>query len=201
MKTAIITLFLIHFSVFSQTDEKSINDLNLFAESINTLINNSSGAPGEIYKNTVNVQRNVRAIGMQDTRITFYYFQKDDSVYMDSEDAVQFIPQYNPPLMVMVEYNIGSSQTVVARYYVNGDSYLYNFISTGAYGNMNRTYWFDKNDLKRFEERSARDEMGVIIEAGTFSKSTYSDGLLVLDKIADYKKLYYEIFDIEYKDK
>lgn len=201
MKTAIFVLFSVQISIFGQNDEKTITELNLFRDSINTLIANSSGAPGEIYKNTITVQRNVRAIGMQDTRITYYYFQKDDSVYMDSEDAVQFIPQYNAPLMVLVEYNIGTGQSVTARYYLKGDSCLYNFDSKGSYGNINRTYWFAKNDLKRFEERSARDEMGVMIESGKFSKETYNDGLLILDKIADYKKLYYDIFNIEYKDK
>jgi hypothetical protein len=201
MKTAIFLLFLVQISIYSQNDEKIINGLNTYADSVNNLIKNSSGSPGEVYSNSVTVQRNVRAIGMQNTKITFYYFQKDDSVYEDSEGVVYFIPQYNLPLMVMVEYNIANSQTVVARYYMNGDNNLYNIISTGAYGNSNRSFWFGKNDLKKFEERSARDEMGVIIESGKFSKTIYSEGINILDRFNDYKKLYYDIFEIEYKDK
>ena len=103
--------------------------------------------------------------------------------------------------MVMVEYNIANSQSVVARYYINGENNLYNIISTGAYGNSNRSFWFGKNDLKRFEERSARDEMGVMIETGKFSKDIYNEGVNILDNFSDYTKLYYDIFKIEYKDK
>ncbi|NOS85507.1 MAG: hypothetical protein HOP31_10240 [Ignavibacteria bacterium] len=201
MKTTIILLFLVQFSFFSQNDEQVVEKLNSYADSVESLIKNTTGAPGEVYSISVNTIRNVRAIGIQQTKFTYYFFQKDDSVYEDSEGTAYFIPRYNPPLMVMVEYNIANSQTVVARYYINGENNLYNIISTGGYGNSNRSFWFGKNDLKRFEERSARDEMGVMIETGKFSKDIYNESLNILDNINDYKKLYYDIFKIEYKDK
>jgi hypothetical protein len=201
MKTTIILLFLVQFSVFSQNDEQVVEKLNSYADSVESLIKNATGAPGEVYSISVNTIRNVRAIGVQETKITYFFFQKDDSVYEDSEGIAYFIPRYNPPLMVMVEYNIANSQTVVARYYINGENNLYNIISTGGYGNSNRSFWFGKNDLKRFEERSARDEMGVMIETGKFSKDIYNEGVNILDNFSDYTKLYYDIFKIEYKDK
>lgn len=201
MKALVILLFFIQIPIFSQNSETIIKELNSYADSVENLIKNSTGAPGEVYSISVNTIRNVRAIGVQETKITYYFFQKDDSVYEDSDGTAYFIPQYNPPLLVMVEYNIANSQTVVARYYINGDNNLYNIISTGAYGNSNRSFWFGSNDLKRFEERSARDEMGVIIESGKFSKSIYSESLNILDNLNDYKKLYYDILAIEHKDK
>ncbi len=201
MKTIIILLFLVQFQVFTQNEETVVERLNSYADSVENLIKNTTGAPGEVYSISINTIRNVRAIGVQETKITYYFFQKDDSVYEDSEGTAYFVPRYNPPLLVMVEYNIANSQTVVARYYINGENGLYNIISTGAYGNSNRSFWFGKNDLKRFEERSARDEMGVIIESGKFSKSIYSESLNILDNFSDYTKLYYDIFKIEYKDK
>ena len=201
MKITIILLFLVQFSVFSQNDEQVIKNLNSYADSIENLIKNTTGAPGEVYSISINTIRNVRAIGVQETKITYFFFQKDDSVYEDSDGTAYFVPRYNPPLMVMVEYNIANSQSVVARYYINGENNLYNIISTGAYGNSNRSFWFGKNDLKRFEERSARDEMGVMIETGKFSKDIYNEGVNILDNFSDYTKLYYDIFKIEYKDK
>ena len=201
MKITIILLFLVQFSVFSQNDEQVIKNLNSYADSVENLIKNTTGAPGEVYSISINTIRNVRAIGVQETKITYFFFQKDDSVYEDSDGTAYFVPRYNPPLMVMVEYNIANSQTVVARYYINGENNLYNIISTGAYGNSNRSFWFGKNDLKRFEERSARDEMGVMIETGKFSKDIYNEGVNILDNFSDYTKLYYDIFKIEYKDK
>lgn len=201
MKTTIFLLFLVQFSVFSQNDEQVIKNLNSYADSVENLIKNTTGAPGEVYSISINTIRNVRAIGVQETKITYFFFQKDDSVYEDSDGTAYFVPRYNPPLMVMVEYNIANSQSVVARYYINGENNLYNIISTGAYGNSNRSFWFGKNDLKRFEERSARDEMGVMIETGKFSKDIYNEGVNILDNFSDYTKLYYDIFKIEYKDK
>lgn len=201
MKALVILLFFIQIPIFSQNSETIIKELNSYADSVENLIKNSTGAPGEVYSISVNTIRNVRAIGVQETKITYYFFQKDDSVYEDSDGTAYFIPQYNPPLLVMVEYNIANSQKVVARYYINGDNNLYNIISIGAYGNSNRSFWFGSNDLKRFEERSARDEMGVMIESGKFSKSIYSESLNILDNLNDYKKLYYDILAIEHKDK
>lgn len=201
MKTAILFLFFYTSLIYSQINEKIINDLNSYADSVNNLISNSSGAPGEVFSNTVTVQRNVRAIGMQNTKITYYYFQKDDSVYEDKDGTVYFIPQYYPPLMVMVEYNIANSQTVVAKYYMNGVNNLYIINSKGAYGNSNRSFWFEGNSLLKFEERSARDEMGVIVEYDKFSMEIYNESLNILDRLNDYKKLHYDIFDIEHKDK
>ena len=201
MKITIILLFLVQFTVFSQNDEKIIKELNTYADSVENLIKSTTGAPGEVYSISINTIRNVRAIGVQETKITYFFFQKDDSVYEDSDGTAYFVPRYNPPLMVMVEYNIANSQSVVARYYINGENNLYNIISTGAYGNSNRSFWFGKNDLKRFEERSARDEMGVMIETGKFSKNIYNEGVNILDNFSDYTKLYYDIFKIEYKDK
>ena len=201
MKITIILLFLVQFTVFSQNDEKIIKELNTYADSVENLIKSTTGASGEVYSISINTIRNVRAIGVQETKITYFFFQKDDSVYEDSDGTAYFVPRYNPPLMVMVEYNIANSQSVVARYYINGENNLYNIISTGAYGNSNRSFWFGKNDLKRFEERSARDEMGVMIETGKFSKDIYNEGVNILDNFSDYTKLYYDIFKIEYKDK
>lgn len=201
MKALVILLFFVQIPIFSQNDELIVKELNSYTDSVDNLIRNSTGAPGEVYNISVNTIRNVRAIGIQETKITYFFFQKDDSVYEDSDGTAYFIPLYNPPLMVMVEYNIANSQTVAARYYLNGENNLYNIISTGAYGNSNRTFWFGNNDLKRFEERSARDEMGVIIESGKFSKDIYNESLNILDNIKDYRKLYYDIFEIEHKDK
>ncbi len=85
--------------------------------------------------------------------------------------------------------------------YINGKNYHYNINSKGAYGNSNRSFWFEGNSLLKFEERSAMDEMGVIIEYDKFSMEIYNESLYILDRLSDYKKLYYDIFNIEYKDK
>lgn len=195
-------LFILLFPalLMAQPAEKTINQLDKFAEQTDSLIANSSGAPGEIYEMSINVQRNVRAIGMQNTKITFYYYQKEDSVY-EIDGAVYFAPRYNQPLKITTEYNIAASQSVVSSYYINGDKYLNRFISTGAYGNTYRNFWISGEELLKYTSKDSNEGQKETIEAGKFSKEVYSDGLIVMDNIRDYLKLYYDIFNIEYKDK
>ena len=81
MKITIILLFLVQLTVFSQNDEKIIKELNTYADSVENLIKSTTGASGEVYSISINTIRNVRAIGVQETKITYFFFQKDDSVY------------------------------------------------------------------------------------------------------------------------
>lgn len=195
-------LFILLFPalLLAQSAEKTINLLDKFAEQTDSLISNSSGAPGEIYAMTINVQRNVRAIGMQNTKITYFYYQKEDSVY-EIDGVVYFTPLYNLPLKITAEYNIAASQNVVSSYYIDGDKYLNRFISTGAYGNIRRNFWISGDELLKYTEKDSNEGQKEQSETRKFSKEVYSDGLIVMDNIRDYLKLYYDIFNIEYKDK
>ncbi len=200
MKTNIILLLLIQFSVYSQNNENIVTELNSYADSVDNLIKNSAGIPGELFVNTINSIRNERAIGIQNTKISYYYFQKEDSV-IEIDGAVHFIPKYNPPLAIMAEYNIAASQTVVVYYYLQGNNLLYRFISSGGYGNTNTAYWVNNGELIRFEERNSDVGSKHIVQTEKFSKEVYSDGILVMDRLKDHLKLYYEIFQVSGLDK
>lgn len=200
MKTTIILLLLIQFSVYSQNNENIVTELNSYADSVDNLIKNSAGIPGELFVNTINSIRNERAIGIQNTKISYYYFQKEDSV-IEIDGAVHFIPKYNPPLAIMAEYNIAASQTVVVYYYLQGNNLLYRFISSGGYGYTNTAYWVNNGELIRFEERNSDVGSKHIVQTEKFSKEVYSDGILVMDRLKDHLKLYYEIFQVSGLDK
>lgn len=197
---SLLFILLLPAIIYSQSAEKTVTLLDKFAEQTDSLIKSSSGAPGEIYTCTINVQRNVRAIGMQETKITFFYYQKDDSVY-EVDGVVYFLPKYNLPVKITAEYNIASSQSVVTSYYIDGEKYLNRFISTGAYGNMYRNYWISGGELLKYSKKDSNEGQKEEIQSGKFSKEVYSDGILVMDKIRDYLKLYLDIFSIEYRDK
>ncbi len=199
MRTLLFIL-LLPVIIFSQTGENTVTLLDRFAERTDSLISSSSGTPADVFACTINVQRNVRAIGMQETKITFYYYQREDSVY-EVDGAVYFIPRYNLPVKIMAEYNIAASQNVVTSYYIDGDKYLNRFISTGAYGNIYRNFWISGGELLKYSKKDSNEGQKETIESGKFSKEVYSDGILVMDKVRDYIKLYYDIFDIEYRDK
>lgn len=200
MKNYLFFLILITSAVLAQNTVTEIEGLNKYADSVDILIKSSGGVPGEISVNSVKTSRNERAIGLQETKISFYYFQKDDSVY-ESENNTYFLPVYSDPLLITAEYNIAASQTVVVYYYLNGKNCLYRFISSGAYGNTNRSYWFKDLEILQFNERTSVIGNKETIQTEKFSKEIYSDGILVLDNLKQYLELYYKIFKVSELDK
>ncbi len=200
MKTYIVILILFPILTICQPNNEKKIELNKFADSIDNLIHNSLVTPEGIYSNAISTIRNIRAIGVQETKITFYYFQKDDSVYEGNEKIVYFIPRYNPPLKILVEYNIAVSQRVNISYYIDDEKYAYKFSSTGAYSNNYKAFWINDGELLRYEEKY-QDTLNAKVESGKFSKEVYSDGLLIIERIKTYLKLYYDILNIEYIDK
>lgn len=200
MKNCLFILILICSVIFAQNTQKEVEGLNNYADSIDILIKNSSGAPGEISANILKTVRNERAIGMQETKISFYFFQKDDSVY-ESKNNTYFLPVYSDPLLIAVEYNIAASQSVVVYYYLNGKNCLYRFISSGGYGYTNSSYWFKDQEILQFIERTSVIGNKETIQTEKFSKEIYSDGIQVLDNLKQYLELYYKIFKVSGLDK
>ena len=200
MKKYLFILILAAITAYSQNNEKKITALNNYADSVDQLIKNSGGLPGELMTATVNITRNERAIGIQNTKISYYYFQKEDSVY-EINGVVNFLPQYNDPLAVMVEYNIAASQTVVVYYYIQNNDILYRFISSGGYGNTSTAYWISSQELMKYEERNSQVGNNHIIQEEKFSKEVYSNGILVIDHLKEHLKLYYDIFKVSEIDK
>ena len=90
---------------------------------------------------------------------------------------------------------------MITSYYIDGDKYLYRFFSTGAYGNMYRNFWISGGELLKYTSKDSNEGQKEVIQSGKFSKEVYSDGIIVMDKVRYYLKLYYDIFDIEYRDK
>ena len=199
MKKYFFILMLASVSVYSQ-ENYAVNSLNAFADSVDALIKNSTGDAGELMVSTVSVNRNESAIGMQNTKLSYYYFQMDDSVY-EIDGALSFMPRYSDPLVIMAEYNIAASQTVVVYYYIQGNNLLYRSISTGGHGYTNSAYWIKDQELIRFEERNSMIGSKHVVQEDKFSKEVYSNGILVMDHLKAHLKLYYDIFKVSGIDK
>lgn len=194
----IILLFTI--SNFSQTNENKIQSINNYTDSIDNAINNSIGYPGEIFCNTITTKRNVRAIGMQETKINFYFMQKEDSVYDDGNE-VQFIPQYNPPLKIQTEYNIAASQMEYSSYYfdISGAIIYYLRISNGEYGTSKEYYWFDDMKLIKTEKYDANELKKK--KDRTLKEKDFKEAEKINTKADIYITEYYNLFKIEILDK
>lgn len=198
MKKIIFFIFFLAASAYSQQEE--INKLNAFADSINSLIRNSSNLPGEIFTNTVVSLRNERAVGIQETRISYSFFQAEDSV-AESDSSVFFIPVYNKPVKIASEYNIAASQSVSVAYYINGDNLFYTYNSYGARGYVYKKFWFKKEELLMFEERTSFNDEKLINMTEKFSKDVYNESLRILDNSREHIKLFKNLFKAAELDK
>lgn len=201
MKSIILTIVLIFTSIASsQTNEDKVESIQIYADSIDNAISNSSGYPGEIFCNTINMKRNVRAIGMQETKINFYYIQKEDSVYEDG-NGVKFIPQYNPPLKIQSEYNIAASQMDYISYYFDNSGALiyYLRISLGEYGTTKECYWFENMKLTRTEKYDANELKKK--KDRTLKEKDFEEAKEIKFKATLYLAEYYNLFLVETLDK
>jgi hypothetical protein len=201
MRPAItIILLTMSFMIFGQSNEDKVITITTYTASIDSMINISDGLPGEILSSTVTSKRNIRAIGMQETKITFYYTQKDDSVYDDGK-SVHYIQRNNPPLKVLVQYNIATSQSVNVSYYFDKELNYYKYVSSGEYGYDEQRFWFDNSNPIKYEKYDTANAKPAIERNDKFSKTEYSNALLILDHAREYKKLYEVIFTVEKIDK
>lgn len=197
-KLIVIVLLLISGRLSAQQNDVSL--INSYKDSINSIINTSTGLPGEILTATVSSSRNERAIGMQQTKITFYYYQPEDSV-TETNGIVSFFPRYLPPVKITIEYNIAASQNVRIDYYLNGNKLLCDKISDGEYGNFISGYWYKGNDLIKYYGKRSDENNKEVVMTDKFSKAVYNESLLATDRLILYLKLYYDIFKTSQADK
>lgn len=193
-------VFILAFSseVFSQNQLESINS---YVDSIDGLITTATGLPGEISCNTITTSRIVRAIGLQETRISFYFMQAEEIVYEDSA-GVKIVPVYNPPLKILVEYNIAASQNVRISYYHDriGNLIFRIFDSKGAYGDRYFKQWYRGSNLLAVE--IFEDGKVILFNKSSEIPAEEINTSVVTRKFSDlYLDMYYDLFRFEELDK
>jgi hypothetical protein len=201
MKSLIVFfLFIIAYpTVHSQSDKVQL--IRNYTDSIDNILKNSDGLPGDVFCNTITMRSNKRAIGIQDTKISFFFMQRDDSVYEDV-NGVQFIPRYNPPLKILVEYNVSAIPVIIAYYFDNTGMLVYynNKYSSGEESSQNKC-WFNSGIIQRIEKYTGESKNPVYEKSESFSSKDYGDAKKILFKSGLYVNMYYKIFDTEKIDK
>jgi len=215
MKYLFIFIFLLLCVRTSKTQE-TLTDR--YCDSTNAIIRGDDYL-GIYNTQTINLERNVRAIGPQKTRITIYYVQPEDSIYDDGK-TVEFIPRFNVPFKIKSEYNISASQFVTAEYFLDakGNLILYRYITQGLYTCELEKYYFNINELTRLEKQvsdSCITPEGTILDnipqsfekykpqvrENSFTKDDRENANEILDNVKEYLEIYYDLFDIEQLDK
>lgn len=186
-------LFLAFFSsVYSQGNKVDL--INKQCEEINKNIEENYG-----YYLTYSLllQSNLRAIGIQNTSIKFFYTQPEDSI-VEKNGETEFINIYKPPLKIKVQYNIAASQDVTVEYYLDKDGNLiyYTYLTTGLYTNGKEQYYFEKNIPVKIKTEAIDGETEVLEKYLFYEKEsdfTESD-LENANKIIGKKNSYFDLF-------
>lgn len=198
MKKVIITFcFILAVSqLFSQSGVKEKIDRHV-AE-INSSISDDGDFHDTYMVHEIKFETNKRAIGKQFTSVKFYYPFPIDSV-VEADENTQFLYIYKPPVFVSVEYNIAAAQNNTFNYYFDEGSLIYySYISEGAYGNENEKYYFNKNELIKFETHTNDDN---IIKGEVFTEQDMSRAANILKKASEYQKMFNELVKLEDIDK
>jgi hypothetical protein len=193
-----ITLLLLCRAIYAQSQIESIN---AYVDSIDGIITSATGLPGEISCNTVTTSRVVRAIGPQETRIGFYFMQKEDSATEGSEGVI-FVPKLNQPLKILVEYNIAASQHVKVSYYFDKDGVFAfrKYESIGEYGDKFLKQWYTGTELLAVEifedgKRTLFDKTEDI------PAQQLNTSIVTRESSKIYKEMYYNLFNLEQIEK
>lgn len=199
MKSIIIFLFVFSYcTVNSQTDKIQI--ISNYKDSIDNILNNTDVLPGDVFCNTITMSSNKRAIGIQKTKISFYFISKEDSVYENG--TVQFIPLYNTPLKILVEYNIAARPVKISYYFNNtGMLVYYNYKYSLEDEYKENRYWFNSGIILRAEKYEGKGTKPVYDKFESFSNKDYEDANNIFYKAGFYITMYFKIFETEKLDK
>jgi hypothetical protein len=183
-------------SVFAQTNK--IAEIDRLTDEIDTNISLDADFHTMYMVHSINFETNKRAIGKQYTTVKFYYPMPGDSV-IESDAGTDFLYVYKPPVLVSVEYNIAASQNNNINYYFDeGSLVLYHYYSEGEYGSENERYYFNKDELVKFETHTADENT---IKEKDFTRHDLFLAGNISKNAKEYKKMFDRLVKLEQIDK
>lgn len=199
MKKVIIILCFILSSSHLFTQINIIKSIDNYTAKIDSIISYDADFHDMYMVHSINFETNIRAIGKQYTKVDFYYPMPADSV-VETENDVQFLYIYKPPLKVSVEYNIAASQNNRINYYFDdsGNLVLYIYLSEGAYGFEKEQYYFAGDELIKFISNKIEGET---VKEKDFTRHDLFLSGKIQKKAKEYKKMFDELVKLEELDK
>jgi len=193
-KIFITVLFLIVFSSSYSQDNK-IGFISRQCEEINKNIEDNYGF---YLIHQLLFQSNVRAIGIQNTSIKFFYTQPQDSL-IENNGNTEFLYVYKPPPKIKVEYNIAASQNITVEYYLDNEGNLiyYFYRTTGLYTNGKEQYYFSNNIPIMIKVEAIEGETEVLEKYRSYEKEAdfNENDLENANKIIGKKNAYIDLFN------
>jgi len=204
--SAILMLFFFAAS-FSYAQNAAVEKINSLCYDTNKKISEEEGFNNFYMFHIIDFESNVRAIGKQNTRVTFFYTQPGDSL-IEQNGVTNVIDVYRSPVKIDIEYNIAASSKVHIRYYTDeaGNLMYYKFTSTG-YATEERNYYFDKgkiiyinNTMPAFDDNTIK-ETKIFKAEKDFPKEYLKKSEEILKKFIEYKDFFFKMINIEKLDK
>jgi len=192
---------------FSYAQNAAVEKINSLCADTDKKISEEEGLNNYYMFHTVDFESNVRAIGKQNTRVTFFYNQPGDSL-VEENGTSNVIDVYKPPVKIDIEYNIAASSKVHIRYYSDesGNLAYYKFSSTG-YATESRNYYFEKgkiiyidNVLPYFDDNSVKENKTFKADKD-FPKEYLKKCEEIIRKYNEYKDFFFKMIKVEKLDK
>lgn len=180
-------------------------DIDKYCSELNAKLPTEEGFYTDYFVHRINYHSNFRAIGLQNTEVSFYYAQPEDAVNEETGDPT-FELIYSPPPKVTIDYNIAASQYVnIEYYYRDGKLVLYVCLSKGAYYCKEEKYYFNSTGLIKLsvtEPEDCRDietlERPQVYErSGNFSSGEQKIAEDILKRSKEYNRAFDELIRIE----
>jgi len=198
MKKVIFTFCFILISSHLFSQSKLIEKINGYISQIDSGISYNEDFHDNYMVHEIKFETNKRAIGKQYTSAKFYFPMPGDSV-VETGERTDFLYIYKPPVRVSVQYNIAASQNNTMNYYFDkGSLVFYHYSSEGEYGAENEQYYFNKDELIKFETHTPDNN---IIKEKDFTKHDLFVAENILKKAAEYRKMFDELVKLEDIDK
>lgn len=215
-KLFILYILLISLNISLAQTEK-IFLIEQRCDSINSLISSEEEAPFSFLIYRIELKSIKRAIGEQNTFVSFYLFPPKDSV-IEKKRSTKFIYVYSPPFKINVKYNIAASQFYSIDYYFNPDGKLifYHLETKGADFCGFEKWCFMNDSLLKIDiapVENCTDAEGNPIKEFTseafnpysadtnFTKKDYSKSKKIIAKAKKYITMYKRLTKIEELEK
>lgn len=209
MRKLTAVLALVFFaSSFAFSQNAYVDKINKYCADLNEKLSAEGEYRNYVMIHTVNYESNVRAIGKQNTTVSFYYTQPDDSVKEENGTA-EFIDIYKPPLKITIEYNIAASQKVSIEYYPGekGKLVFYHYNTKGGYTNGEEFFYFKDGKPVKIKyiatdlEKDVLEKYKTLDKESGFAKEELKKCESIIKKFDEYNKFFDNMVKIEKMDK
>lgn len=209
MRKISVLLVLVFFaSSFAFSQNAYVDKINKYCTDLNDKLSAEGEYRNYVMIHTVNFESNVRAIGKQNTTISFYYTQPGDSV-KEENGISEFIDIYKPPLKITIEYNIAASQKVSIEYYPDekGKLVYFHYNTKGEYTNGEEFFYFKDGKPVKIkyiatdEGKEVLEKYKTLDKESGFAKEELKKCDSILKKFGEYIKFFDSMIKIEKTDK